>query len=271
MKNSFSLWQLTTKSQSQMQGYVIKSPNGKIIVIDGGTNDDGIHLKKFLESQGNHVDAWFLTHPHYDHIDALSWILSNQGSLSIDKIYASFPPLEWIQKYENNYSYTLENFIALLKKINRNYINTNPNNSFDFDGVIIEVLSDINLDITENAINNSSIILKVSDKSKSVLFLNDLGDQAGDKLLKIINHEKLKADYVQMAHHGQNGVNKNFYDIIQPEFCLWPTPAWLWNNDNGGGKNSGPWKTIEVRKWMTKMNVKKHFVAGLSTEPMLIF
>ncbi|RLD11812.1 MAG: hypothetical protein DRI44_02730 [Chlamydiae bacterium] len=269
MKQPFALWQLPSQSPSQMESYVIKSVNGKIIVIDGGMTCDGAYLKKFLEELGGGVDMWILTHAHCDHIDALAWILSNQGSLEIKEIYASFPPLDWVQKYENHEAFSLENFEIVMKKIGRNYIKTNTGDSFIIDSINIEVLSDINLEITENAINNSSIVLKVSDNTKSFLFLNDLGDIAGDKLLKNIDHEKLKADYVQMAHHGQNGVRKNFYEIIQPKYCLWPTPLWLWNNDVGNGKNSGPWQTLEVRDWMKELNVKENFVSGLSKEPLL--
>jgi len=262
MKKSFTLWQLPSQGSSQMSSYVIKSATGKIIVIDGGMTCDGIYLKKFLASHGNHVDSWFLTHPHLDHIDALTWILLNQGDLKIGKIYASFPSLEWIKKYEAIYADAIQEFNTALKKSDRKYININYGDIFDVDGIHIEILSNVNLEITFNAINNSSIVMKFSDKNKSVLFLADLGLEAGDKLLKIIDHKKLKADYVQMAHHGQNGVNKNFYEVVQPEYCLWPTPLWLWNNDNGGGEGSGPWLTLEVRQWMKELKVKKNFVSA---------
>jgi len=270
MKNSFSLWQLPSQSHSQMQSHVIKSFNGKIIVVDGGMTADGPYLKNFLQDLGGFVDMWILSHAHCDHIDALSWILLNQDNLKIDKIFASFPPLDWIKENENHESASLENFEKIMKKIGRNYIKTNPGDYFDVDGVKIQIFSDINLELTENAINNSSIVFKIFDDYKSVLFLNDLGDLAGDKLLNNIEHKKLKADYVQMAHHGQNGVRKNFYEVVAPNYCLWPTPLWLWNNDNGGGIASGPWKTLEVRKWMDELNVKNHFVSGLSEQPLLI-
>jgi len=64
-----------------------------------------------------------------------------------------------------------------------------------------------------------------------------------------------------MSHHGQHGVYESFYQAVQPEYCLWPTPCWLWNNDNGGGPGSGKWLTPEVRAWIEKLKVKKNFVA----------
>jgi len=270
-ENNFTLWQLPSQSSKQMESYVIITKNGKVIVIDGGNTEDGQYLKRFLSYNKNHVDYWFLTHPHEDHIDALTWMILNLGDLKIDKIFASFPPLEWIKKYEKGNAHTLEEFTEAMKKAKRNYIKINKDDSFDIDGVKIEILSDINLDITTNAINNSSIIIKVSDKTKSVLFLNDLGALAGNKLLKVIDHGKLKSDYVQMAHHGQYGVGKNFYEVVQPKYCLWPTPVWLWNNDSGEGKGSGNWLTLETRKWMKELNVESNYVSGLSFSPIKIF
>lgn len=260
----FTLWQLPSQGLRQMASYVIRSEHGKVMVIDGGNTEDGCFLKNFLFDLGGHVDSWFITHPHSDHINALIWILYNQGSLVIDNIYASFPPLEWIGKHEPIATNNVNEFNAALKNAGRNYKNVAPNDIFDIDGIHIEILSTENTDITFNAINNSSMMMKVTDKTKSILFLGDLGARAGDKLLGIIDHQKLKADYVQMAHHGQAGVDKKFYQIVMPDYGLWSTPLWLWNNDNGGGHDSGPWLTLKVRQWMEDLKIKSNYVSGLS-------
>ena len=102
--------------------------------------------------------------------------------------------------------------------------------------------------------------MRVTDREKSVLFTGDLGVEGGEKLLKSPYADRLHADYVQMAHHGQNGVNEEFYRHVNAIYYLWPTPKWLWDNDNGGGKNSGPWDTLNVRAWMEKLPVKRHYL-----------
>lgn len=93
------------------------------------------------------------------------------------------------------------------------------------------------------------------------MFTGDLGVEGGDKLLNGPYGAKLKADYVQMVHHGQRGVSEKFYQAVNPQYCLWPTPLWLWNNDNGGGKGSGSWATLEVHGWMDKLNIQKHYIS----------
>lgn len=57
-----------------------------------------------------------------------------------------------------------------------------------------------------------------------------------------------------MAHHGQAGVTENVYRVINPKYCLWPTPDWLWGN------KEKVYKTDETKKWINKLNVKKNYI-----------
>ena len=262
---SFTLWQLASQKKTIMMGYVLKSLEGNLMVVDGGFTHDAEYLRSFLEKHGNHVSAWFISHPHADHIEALTWILSNQGDLKIDAIYASFPPMEWIQEHESGTAKTLADFYAALEQAGRSYIDVEPGNAFDIDEIHIEILATENPEITEGAVNNSSMVMRVSDPKKSVLFLGDTEGPAGAKILENVDHKKLKADYVQASHHGNWGVDAAFYNMVQPEYVLWPTPLWLWNNDkSGGGYDSGPWTTLETRQWMKDLNVKSNYVSGVS-------
>ena len=54
----------------------------------------------------------------------------------------------------------------------------------------------------------------------------------------------------------------DIYKFIKPKICLWCAPDWLWNNDKGEGFNSGPWKTIETRKWMDEIGAIANFPAA---------
>lgn len=48
--------------------FVIRTEHGKLIVVDGGMTEDTGHLLEYIG--GQRVAAWFLTHPHLDHITA---------------------------------------------------------------------------------------------------------------------------------------------------------------------------------------------------------
>ena len=100
-KQPCTLWQLPRKTRSQMMSYVIRTPGNELIVIDGGTKGDAAYLRKFIQERGNHVHAWFISHPHYDHVDALTAILNNPEDMKIDKIYGSLPDDEWLKKHQD--------------------------------------------------------------------------------------------------------------------------------------------------------------------------
>ncbi|MCL5019176.1 MAG: MBL fold metallo-hydrolase [Patescibacteria group bacterium] len=257
----FTLWQLPPQTKTQMNGYVLLTKNGKLIVIDGGCEGDAPYLRGFLGALGNHVHAWFISHPHSDHVDALTAILKNPAGIRIDDLYGSLPAASWIEQHENDALKTIQALEEALKSAGHHVIELLPGQTFDFDGVSFEILAVKNPEITGNAINNQCAVWRVEDSKKSVLFLGDLGLEAGDKLLNGSYRDRLKSGYVQMAHHGQRGVSEAFYREINPKYCLWSTPRWLWENDSGGGKNSGPWETLNVRAWMEKLNIEKHYVS----------
>ena len=254
----FTLYQLPAHGPGM--SYVMISEGGKMIVVDGGSGGykpsvltDGPYLKSFLEAHGGHVDAWFITHPHDDHIDALIWILQNPGGVQIDEIHGNFPPLDWagLDDWSRN---SITNF----NSTGRELIVTQIGDTFDYDEIHIEILSGLNPEFIVNGANDSSIAMRVTDSTKSILFLGDLGPEGGDKLLANVDPSKLKADYVQMAHHGNTGVNENVYQAIHPKYGLWPTPIWLWTNNDG----TGPYTTLETRQWMEDLNVLRNYVSG---------
>ena len=110
----------------------------------------------------------------------------------------------------------------------------------------------------ENTFNNSSVAYRLEMNDRRILFLGDMGWQAGENLLKVCTPEELKADVVQMAHHGQAGVEQDVYETIAPEICLWPTPQWLWDNELDGVAGAGPYHTLTVRGWMEELGVKQN-------------
>ena len=104
------------------------------------------------------------------------------------------------------------------------------------------------------------------DKHKSFIFLGDLGVEAGDKLLASEYAADLECDYLQLAHHGNWAVKKNFYEKVKFRAALWSSPSWLYNNDAGKGFNTAHFESVIVRGWMEELGIKEHYVSceGLS-------
>lgn len=258
--HTIELTQLSDHSTRQMMGYILKTKNNKIIVIDGGTTDDTENLIKQINKHGGKVDAWFLTHLHDDHLGAFSNI-ANDEQIQIEKIYCSFNEYSWYEENELARAEFSKQILEILKQdnIKDKVEEVSLNQDINIDDVKIEILGIKNPEITENAGNEQSMVVKFDTGKTTFLVLGDTGIKSSEKLLKT-QKEKLKSDIVQMAHHGQNGATKELYEQINPTICMWPTPEWLWNNDSGEGKDSGPWKTLETRQWMEKLKVKKNYV-----------
>lgn len=245
----------------QMMGYYIKSSNGKVIVIDGGTTEDSENLQNYIYKNGGKVDYWLLTHYHDDHAGAIRDIILNTD-IKIEKIIyydcgeamvAQYEPhrLEQYQKLRE----ALENVKvkdSIIKPVQGQIFTINNN-------VNIKIISTYEYDITENFGNNSSTVFKLNVGKESILFLGDTGKESSEKLLNE-HRDELKSDYVQMAHHGQNGGTLELYQEINPTYCFWPTPNWLWDNDLGEGFNTGWYNTLETRKWIENLQVEENYV-----------
>lgn len=260
-KNYICLTQLSPQGTRQMMGYLIKTNNGKLIAIDGGTIDDTNQLIQKINENGGKVHAWFLTHAHDDHVGAFTQIVKNTD-IEIENIYVSVNELLWYEQNEPGRLEFTKTFLETLNsdKIKNKIIEPTLNQKITIDNLQIEILGIKNPEITENAGNEQSMVFTVNTGKTKLLILGDAGEQISKKLLKT-QKEKLKSDIVQMSHHGQQGATKELYEAVNPKICLWPTPEWLWNNDIGTGENTGPWKTLETRSWMQELNVEKHYVA----------
>lgn len=62
-------------SNMQQLSGVVRSADGKVVVIDGGAEDDAAHLLRVIKECGGTVDAWLVTHAHNDHVGGLYMIL----------------------------------------------------------------------------------------------------------------------------------------------------------------------------------------------------
>ncbi len=260
-KSGFTMWQIPSHKDTIGNSYVFRTSGGKIIVMDGGGFEEDFTLRGFIGALGNEVEAWFISHPHDDHMGALMSILKNPQDLKIKAIYHSRMP-DAVIDAEAQYADLTREFYDLMSN-NADIRVTDiqqPGEIYHFDDMNLKILSVAN-DFTNNPYNNSSMIMRVWDKRKSIVFLGDAGVECGQKALDGPYKADLDCDYMQMAHHGQNGCDEDFYRAVKFRACLWPTPTWVWNNDQGGGFNTGILNTLKTRNWMDKLMIKEHHVS----------
>ncbi len=258
--SNFTVWQLPLHTDWVGNSYVFLMDNGQVVVMDGGLRDEAPYLKGFLAALGNEVEAWFISHPHHDHMGAFNEILMDPGDIRIKTVYHSELPEWYYRKYDDHFDSLTSVYYHNLNSSDIQVVNyTEPGAVIKIDQTNFKILSTVDTTITFNIYNNSSMVIKVWDDKKSILFLGDLAKEGGNLFLKGSFTDDLDCDYVQMAHHGQKGVSKEFYRSFKFRACLWPTPLWLYDNDRGEGFNTANFKTVEIRDLVDSLGITEQY------------
>lgn len=247
------IYQLTNITPFQNMCYIIKSKGGKLCLIDGGQRGDYKEIYRLLRKLGKTIEYCFITHPHQDHFRGIFALIKHHPDVKIKKFLFNQIPNDWHEE-DGDHGEIVE-MNKSIEELNISHDELRLHDRFMLDEVKIEVLRINNLDIKVNLTNNQSCVLRVSDDDFSMIFLADLGIEGG---LELIEREDVKADAVQMAHHGQNGVTKEVYDKIDAKYTFWPTAKWLYDNKSFplSSQPEGIFNTPETRSWLKDKNPK---------------
>ena len=200
---------------------VIKTPNNKFIVIDtgeGGKNSSYDYgrssLLPFLINKGaRKIDFLIISHFDSDHCGGA---LSIMEEIRVDKIFVS-------KQKENSENF--ESFIELAKENNAsiNFIKTGDKINFSRN-LYMEILwPKETLEISENPLNNNSIVGKLIYKNFSILFTGDIEEIAEKAILDKYenNSHILKSTILKVAHHGSKTSSIiEFLNKVKPQYAL---------------------------------------------------
>ena len=214
--------------------YTIYNPKQGLIVVDGGWTEDASYVQEVIHSLGNHVNAWIITHPHQDHAGAFIALQKKHSGIKTDAVYtvemASPEDCQAVASWDSMDTY--QDFLTLDLK-NMTYLHTGD--QLEVCGLQFDILSTFDEDVRElsgDYLNDGSMMFKVTGPEKTFLFCADVGKKMSKFLWKKYDSQ-LKADYVQMGHHGNGGLGKNFYTAVSPEKAFFDAPDWLMYDDSG--------------------------------------
>lgn len=176
------------------------------MLIDAGKNDTEDMLVEYIKEQKiTKFDYVIGTHVHEDHIGGMDKIISN---FEVENIL--FPKQTTTTK-------TFENFAKAVKAKNKKLYAPVSGEEFSFGDASFKVLAP-NLSEYENA-NNYSIVVKLTYKNKSFLFMGDALKQSEEEILS--KGYDLKSDVLKIGHHGsKTSTSEEFLNEVSPKAII---------------------------------------------------
>lgn len=173
------------------------------VLIDAGENDKSEDVVAYLKSIGvKTLNMVVATHPHSDHIGGLDVVIEN---FDVKKVIMPEVPKDILP---TNKTYT--DFLYAIKdnsvKANLAY----PGDSYKVGDGTLTVLGPVN---AYDNLNNLSLVMKFSYKSKAFLFT---GDQESDAEYDLLNTgADVSADVLKVGHHGSStSSSQKFIDAV---------------------------------------------------------
>lgn len=198
---------------------LIITPNKKKILVDGGGSEYGsydvgekILLPYLLDRRIKKLDYVIISHFDTDHVGGILTVLEK---LEIDNVIIS-------KQYEDSDNY--RKFIEIVRREKIDIVIVNK-------GDILNIEKDITIKIlhpnskgfiSENPLNNNSIVFNLIYDQFSMLFTGDIEEIAEKQILKEYKNKKqLKANILKVAHHGSNSSSiEEFLEEVNPQIAL---------------------------------------------------
>ena len=258
-KKSAELHVLTEYCPFSM-GFVIITPEDRAIIIDGGTYTEAHNVKAHVGDRP--VVAWFLTHTDGDHVGCLRDMIRQEDPFldQVECFYANFHTPEFFRSLNGEpHAKWVETYEAYLAEKNKKSVRPVCGDRFCIDGLDFEILFSKNEKYTHNYSNDASLVFRVTGPKRNLLFLGDMGPEAGEELFET-HGAALRSDIVQMAHHGHVGVAKHVYEVIDPNVCIWCAASWLWQEHEGARYLQDGYSVTTTRQWMAEIGHQQHVV-----------
>ena len=231
VKTTWTMTQYSDVTGSQAMFYTLKSPEGIFIVIDGGTEGNADYVRQVIMENGGIIHAWFLTHPHPDHIGAFNQIYANPQGIHIGQIYDNSLDMVYYDTVDKEWDgiESYKKYLALIQNAS-NVTHLHGGENLRFGLFQVEVLHAYNENLktlTNDICNDTSLVIKFTGQQDSILFCADNhSPKIGEYLIDAWG-DKLKAHYVQTGHHGNNSLPTSFYDFVNPQIAFFDAPQWL--------------------------------------------
>lgn len=211
-------------------GYLLKTANGHLVVVDGGNCEDAEAFVSLLEMNAGaalpEIDLWIITHPHGDHYGALLEICRRPelaGRIRVKQLVYHFPAA-FRDARGKGLDLAFSHFAQILAVTNAEVHLPQVDETLTVDGMRFHFLyTPTDCSILNNP-NQLSLIFTVQSAGggKKVMFTGD----AYHRNMQIVLWRypgQLACDILQMPHHGLCDTgNLDFYRQVDAKTVLIP-------------------------------------------------
>ena len=197
---------------------LIVTPNNKKILIDGGGSENydvgkNVLIPYLLARKIKKIDYIIVSHFDTDHISGLLTVMKE---LKVDKVIISM---------QGSNSENYKKFVNIVKERNIKVVVVGKGDRLKIENdIYFDFLWPNNSDlVTENVLNNNSIVCKMNYRNFSMLFTGDIEEIAEKQILNQYknNLEILNSTILKVAHHGSKTSSiQSFVDIVKPKIAL---------------------------------------------------
>jgi competence protein ComEC len=194
---------------------IITSSNKKILIDGGGSETGNFDVGKrvlvpyLLDRKITKIDYLIFSHFDSDHCQGLFAVMNE---LKVKNAVVS----EQIKESEN-----YKTFLKLAQEKQVKVLEVKAGNKLKVDNsTCIQFLWPKQNQLSQNPLNNNSVVCKIFYKNISILFTGDIEAIAEKEMLGIYKNE-LKADMLKVAHHGSiTSSTEEFLNAVEPRIAL---------------------------------------------------
>ncbi|MBQ2512860.1 MAG: MBL fold metallo-hydrolase [Clostridia bacterium] len=214
--------------QAAGMSYLIVNGAHEYAVIDGGQELSDIdELYRLMREDCGHdavtVKYWFITHPHADHYRALQRLAESgphTERIKVGKLIFSVPETFRVCVSD------LGILRSLPGKLGAEYVEPAAGDVLGFGDLTFRILATWRDVPDPYDPNELSMILSAEGRRKKAMFTGDAYRAGLSALVRRLREagetDLLKSDIVQVAHHGLNGGDVDFYHYVGAETAMVP-------------------------------------------------
>jgi len=194
----------------QGDAILIRTPENKLIVIDGGPDFEADrHIDKEFLINNCRVDLIILTHPHSDHIKSLNRLLERCSVGSV-----VYNPVEYKSRVYSRWKDNIEGVKVTLLE---------AGDVLKVGSARLVVVWPTEIGKDNDNINNSSVSILLDYKDFEALFLGDLEKEASRKIDTYLLDKYIDGslEIYKVPHHGSKDAhNLDLITYLNPKTCI---------------------------------------------------